>query len=123
MSHFTNILSLVMAGPPAIAACPYLMYLIFSICTVFAVPFVYFCIPETRGLSLEELDFVFMEGPVRLSGKRNRAEHKRRIAAGNLDAEATGVANKHIRHAEGNTVTPDSETKEIEQNVEYAKAQ
>jgi hypothetical protein len=103
-----------MAGPSAIAAVPWLMYFIFSVCTLFAIPFVYFCIPETRGLSLEELEFVFKDGPVRLSGKRNKAEWKRRIAdGGGLDSEASGAAVKHIRHAEGQTITPESESKEI----------
>jgi hypothetical protein len=108
-----------MAGPICIATVPWLMYFIFSVCTVFAIPFVYFCIPETRGLSLEELDFVFQEGPVRQSGKRNAVEWKRRRAMeGGLDAEASGAATKHIRHAEGNTTTPES--KEVVQEVEIA---
>lgn len=98
------------------------MYFIFSACSVAAIPFVYFCVPETRGLSLEELDFVFQEGPVRTSGKRNKAEWKRRIAAGGgADAEATGVANKHILAAEGNT--SGSDTNEAEPHVEFAKNQ
>ena len=104
-----------MAGPSAIAAVPWLMYFIFSVCTVFAVPFVYFCVPETRGLSLEELDFIFQEGPVRTSGKMNRAEWKRRLAAGGGDAEASGVAAKHIRHAEGKSSTPDEKETEPQQ--------
>ena len=103
-----------MAGPSAIEAVPWLMYFIFSVCTLFAIPFVYFCIPETRGLSLEELDFVFQDGPVRQSGKRNKAERKLRLArGGGLDSEASGAAVKHIRLAEGQTITPESESKEI----------
>jgi hypothetical protein len=86
------------------------MYFIFSVCTVLAVPFVYFCIPETRGLSLEELDFIFQEGPVRSSGKRNRAELKRRIAAGGgPDAETTGVAARHIQRRDGHATPSTSE--------------
>lgn len=107
-----------MAGPAAIAAVPWLMYFIFSVCTVFAVPFVYFCVPETRGLSLEELDFVFQEGPVRHSGKRNEIEWKRRRATeGGLDAEASGIATKHVQATEGHTTTPES--KEIVSHVEH----
>lgn len=99
-----------MAGPVAIAAVPWLMYFIFSVCTVLAVPFVYFCVPETRGLSLEELDFVFQEGPARTSGKRNRAELRRRVAAGGgADAEATGVAARHVQHAQGHSTPSASE--------------
>lgn len=113
-----------MAGPSAIAAVPWLMYFIFSVCTLFAIPFVYFCIPETRGLSLEELDFVFQDGPVRQSGKRNKAEWKRRLASGGgLDSEASGAAVQHIRLAEGQTITPESETKEVvDAQLEFAGA-
>ena len=114
-----------MAGPSAIAAVPWLMYFIFSVCTLFAIPFVYFCIPETRGLSLEELDFVFQEGPVRQSGKRNKAEQKRRLAnGGGLDSEASGAAVKHIRLAEGQTISPESDSKEIlDSQLEFIGAQ
>lgn len=113
-----------MAGPAAIAAVPWLMYAIFSVITVLAVPFVYFCIPETRGLSLEELDFVFMDGPVRLSGKRNKAEHKRRIAAGQgADAEANRMATRHIHDFDENASPSDgSVNKEIaNDHVEFTE--
>jgi hypothetical protein len=111
---------LVMAGPVAIDAVPWLMYFIFSVCTVFAVPFVYFCVPETRGVSLEELDFVFKEGPVRQSGKRNKIEWQRRRAmTGGLDTEASDIATKHIHESEGHDKSGDSKEIDLEQ-VEYA---
>jgi hypothetical protein len=34
-------------------------YLLFCVFNVLAIPFVYFCVKETKGLSLEEIDLLF----------------------------------------------------------------
>lgn len=34
-------------------------YFVFASCTTLSIVFVYFCVPETKGLSLEEIDVVF----------------------------------------------------------------
>lgn len=39
-------------------------YFVFASCITLSVPFVYFCLPETKGLSLEELGVLFGDSPV-----------------------------------------------------------
>jgi sugar porter (SP) family MFS transporter len=34
-------------------------YFVFAACLTLSIPFVYFCVPETKGLSLEEIDVLF----------------------------------------------------------------
>ena len=39
-------------------------YFVFGSCITLSIPFVYFCLPETKGLSLEQIDVLF-DGPFR----------------------------------------------------------
>lgn len=46
-------------GPMGIQAAGWKFYLLFCVFNVLAIPFVYFCVKETKGLTLEEIDVLF----------------------------------------------------------------
>ncbi|ETI21553.1 hypothetical protein G647_07900 [Cladophialophora carrionii CBS 160.54] len=46
-------------GPMGIQSSGWKFYLLFCVFNVLAIPFVYFCVRETKGLSLEEIDLLF----------------------------------------------------------------
>lgn len=46
-------------GPMGIESIGYRFYILFCVFNVLAIPFVYFCVKETKGLSLEEIDVLF----------------------------------------------------------------
>ncbi|KAL6248459.1 hypothetical protein RBB50_004714 [Rhinocladiella similis] len=46
-------------GPMGIQNIGYRFYILFCVFNVLAIPFVYFCVKETKGLSLEEIDLLF----------------------------------------------------------------
>jgi magnesium-transporting ATPase (P-type) len=46
-------------GPLGIQASGWKFYLLFCVFNVLAIPFVYFFVKETKGLSLEEIDVLF----------------------------------------------------------------
>jgi len=46
-------------GPMGIQDIGYRFYILFCVFNVLAIPFVYFCVKETKGLSLEEIDILF----------------------------------------------------------------
>lgn len=47
------------AVPYMISNIGYGTYFFFASCITLSIPFVYFCLPETKGLSLEEIDVIF----------------------------------------------------------------
>lgn len=48
--------------PYMISNIGYGTYFVFASCITLSIPFVYFCLPETKGLTLEEIDVMF-DGP------------------------------------------------------------
>jgi hypothetical protein len=46
-------------GPMGIQQSGWKFYLLFCVFNVLAIPFVWFCVKETKGLSLEEIDVLF----------------------------------------------------------------
>ncbi|KAL1301913.1 hypothetical protein AAFC00_006091 [Neodothiora populina] len=46
-------------GPMGISAAGWKFYLLFVVFNCLTIPFVYFCVKETKGLSLEEIDLLF----------------------------------------------------------------
>jgi len=46
-------------GPMGIQDIGYKFYILFCVFNVLAIVFVYFCVKETKGLSLEEIDVLF----------------------------------------------------------------
>lgn len=46
-------------GPMGIQEIGWKFYLLFCVFNVLAIPFVYLCVRETKGLSLEEIDVLF----------------------------------------------------------------
>ena len=46
-------------GPMGIQSAGWKFYLLFCVFNVLAIPFVYFFVKETKGLSLEEIDVLF----------------------------------------------------------------
>ncbi|KAI8950640.1 MFS general substrate transporter [Xylaria longipes] len=50
-------------GPICLANLGWRFYIIFIVFTALQIPIVYFFIPETKGLSLEEIDLLFVKSP------------------------------------------------------------
>ncbi|KAG9768053.1 hypothetical protein KCU88_g7308, partial [Aureobasidium melanogenum] len=74
-------------GPMGIQDIGWRFYLLFCVFNVLAVVFVYFCVKETKGLSLEEIDVLFA-----------RKEYKHVLQArlrGDREAEDKGSAEEH----------------------------
>lgn len=46
-------------GPMGIQSAGWKFYLLFCVFNVLTIPFVYFCVKETKGLTLEEIDVLF----------------------------------------------------------------
>lgn len=64
-----------------------------------ALVFVYFCVPECKGKTLEQVDFLFNQGvPIRQFGKVDAAEMMR------ATQEEDGLGKVHS-DGKGNTVT------------------
>jgi sugar porter (SP) family MFS transporter len=68
----------VKAGPVGIQNCGWKIYLWFCICGILQILFVWFCIKETKGLSLEEIDILFAkpEHRAELEAKLRSIEHR-----------------------------------------------
>jgi hypothetical protein len=76
-------------GPTGITNIGWKFYLLFCVFNVLAIPFVYFFVKETKGLSLEEIDLLFAKKEyrhvleARLRGDGSNSEAK--------DANATEI--------------------------------
>lgn len=64
--------------PTAIANTGWKIYILFCLMTILSFPFVYFFLPETRGKSLEEIDYLFATGEAkaRLEQRMDEAAHR-----------------------------------------------
>ncbi|MCJ1414246.1 hypothetical protein MMC32_000572 [Xylographa parallela] len=83
----------VFAGPIAIAnpSVGWKTWIWFLVFNAIAVPFVYFCCPETRGHSLEEIDLLFMSGALNETDAARTLKHETGFGDENtksLDEEA-----------------------------------
>lgn len=62
------------ATPFAFADIGWGFYLIFSCLMIVSVPYIYFLLPETKGVPLDSMDELFAERPVRNAGPRLHAK-------------------------------------------------
>ena len=85
--RFPLFLQVVMITPTLLNSLKWKGYLIFMVLKFAFVPLVYFCYPETSNLTLEEIDWLFLEkDPVKASkliakNGWSDTEHSRRMAA------------------------------------------
>ncbi|KAJ9643591.1 hypothetical protein H2199_004270 [Coniosporium tulheliwenetii] len=99
----------VFAGPIAIADPQvgwktWFWFLVFSIA---AVPYVYFCCPETRGRSLEEIDLIFMSESAQGSAAARQLEHSDVASFGDLETPPSmEKTNERIVVEEGVSAQP-----------------
>lgn len=57
--------------PYMISNITYGTYFVFAACTTLSVPFIWFMIPETKGLKLEDVDALFRDGAYLHKGRRS----------------------------------------------------
>ena len=57
--------------PYMISNITYGTYFVFAACTTLSVPFIWFMMPETKGLKLEDVDVLFRDGAYLHKGRRN----------------------------------------------------
>jgi hypothetical protein len=69
-------LVIVLMTPSAIANTGWKIYILFIIMSVLGFPFTYFFLPETKGKTLEEIDYLFASGDV-----KKRLEERFELAA------------------------------------------
>ncbi|KAK1811626.1 hypothetical protein LTR12_014014 [Friedmanniomyces endolithicus] len=81
------------------------VYFFFASMMIVSIPFVYFLIPETKGIPLESMDRLFDVRPVRDAHAVIHAEDEAREADFRLDAEGAGlsVAKEKLEHHEYTT--------------------
>ncbi|KAK0946407.1 hypothetical protein LTR29_002169 [Friedmanniomyces endolithicus] len=81
------------------------VYFFFASMMIVSIPFVYFLIPETKGIPLESMDRLFDVRPVRHAHAVIHAEDEAREAEFRLDAEGAGlsVAKEKLEHHEYTT--------------------
>lgn len=56
-----QVFTIVMVTPTMIKNIAWKTYLVFMACNFVIAPVIYFCFPETNGLTLEEVDLMFMQ--------------------------------------------------------------
>ncbi|TKA83846.1 Quinate permease [Friedmanniomyces simplex] len=78
------------------------VYFFFASMMILSIPFVYFLIPETKGIPLESMDRLFEIRPIRKAHATIHAEDAAREAEFRLDAEGAGlsVAKEKLEHHE-----------------------
>ncbi|RFU35479.1 hypothetical protein B7463_g875, partial [Scytalidium lignicola] len=60
--------------PVAIDNIGWRLYLLYIICTALSIPFIYFFLLETKGKTLEDINYIFAEGDARIELERRFAE-------------------------------------------------
>ncbi|KAI9757652.1 MAG: hypothetical protein M4579_003377 [Chaenotheca gracillima] len=93
----------VFAGPIAIAnpSVGYKTWIWFLLFNAIAVPYVYFCCPETRGRSLEEIDLLFMSAKMHETDAAKTLEHEFMPATGPASEDSASAQEKGFSGSEG----------------------
>lgn len=78
------------------------VYYFFASMMILSIPFVYFLIPETKGIPLESMDRLFDIKPVRKAHRQVHAEDAMREEEFRHDAEGAGlsIAKEKLEHME-----------------------
>ena len=78
------------------------VYYFFASMMILSIPFVYFLVPETKGIPLESMDRLFAVKPVRKAHKTIHEEDAAREMEFRHDAEGAGldVAKEKMEHYE-----------------------
>ena len=81
----------VFAGPIAIAnpAVGWKTWIWFLVFNFLAIPFVYFCCPETRGSSLEEIDLLFVSGALNDTTAARTLKHETMVHEKSIEGAET----------------------------------
>lgn len=92
--------------PVAITNIGWRVYLIFACCNLAFLPFVYFFLPETAGLSLESIDLCFMDRTISPVKKANELRKQmKRGGEVTLDQASEGEKKKEISEHVERTVS------------------
>jgi hypothetical protein len=78
------------------------VYFFFASMMILSIPFVYFLMPETKGIPLESMDRLFEIRPVRKAHRQVHEEDAAREEEFRHDAEGAGldVAKQKLEHVE-----------------------
>ncbi|KAI9801921.1 MAG: hypothetical protein M1833_002236 [Piccolia ochrophora] len=91
----------VMITPIIINRLQYKAYLIFMCTNLAFVPLVYFCYPETANLTLEEIDYLFVQGQSSVKESKRRARARKHGASGVGDLRGGSVGGHKESYANG----------------------
>lgn len=83
--------------PVAIAAVGWKYYLLFIVCDVTNALFFYFCLPETKGLTLEMMDDLFEKSPWIVPGSKWQPSPEVDVDRLAEKVEAHGVVHSEVK--------------------------
>ncbi|KIW83182.1 hypothetical protein Z517_02427 [Fonsecaea pedrosoi CBS 271.37] len=92
LNAFANCEFAVKVGPIGIANIHWRLYIVFIIFTFLQLPIVWFLYPETRGLTLEEIDTVFVKDHAVTDALAEKAEHVRHLESKHVDVTSIDAA-------------------------------
>ncbi|PQE10857.1 sugar transporter protein [Rutstroemia sp. NJR-2017a BBW] len=73
LNNWLWVFVIVMVTPTMVSSITWKTYLVFMCCNFAFIPMIYFWFPETKGLSLEEIDYLFIKGSTREIGEMFRS--------------------------------------------------
>ncbi|KAH0842232.1 putative Sugar transporter [Fonsecaea pedrosoi] len=91
-ANWTFTFIIVKVGPIGIANIHWRLYIVFIIFTFLQLPIVWFLYPETRGLTLEEIDTVFVKDHAVTDALAEKAEHVRHLESKHVDVTSIDAA-------------------------------